>query len=84
MKLRYCDKTGLLFADGVALTIDTIVKVNTMIDYSLENQNQFEFSVTIHDKINNAIIKLDNDSIKEILDFLIKNNLKLAENIDFM
>lgn len=86
MIFDYCPYTGLLYIDDVPFTVERIKHVVDIIDYSMNNQRQFDYGVTIHDKLNGGTggtVTIDNSNIDEFLQAVADNSGRIAKDKDF-
>lgn len=84
MNITYHKKTGLIFADHVAITKERLVKIGEMLDSS---DKQFEYkvlTVTIHDKINNVSVDITKKDFDDITQYIFDNSIDLASDKDFV
>jgi hypothetical protein len=79
MKIEFCNQTGLLFVNGVAIASDMIVHLHNIIIYD----PQFNCNVTIIDKVNETSVAIGRDELIEIDNYISDNNLDLGDAKDF-
>jgi len=65
MKASFDSRTGLVYVDGVAFTIERIKFVYDIMKYGDKNKKQFEYGVTINDTENEAMILINNKNFEE-------------------
>ncbi len=79
MKIEYCERTGLLFVNEVAIATDMIVHLHDIIVYD----PQFNCNVIINDKVNKASVGIGKEELIEIDTYIANNNLDLVCADDF-
>lgn len=79
MKIEYCDHTGLLFVNKVAIAAEMLAYINNIIVYD----PQFNCSVIINDIVNEASVTIGKEELDEIDKYILTDNLTLASDSDF-
>ena len=77
MNISYCDKTGLLYVDGVAFTKEMIERAKTIVESLPDNTDQFGYGFVIEDVVNEGKVFLQKNSfylILEARDYFCKMN----------
>lgn len=82
MDITFCTYTNLLYFNTVPFTVERISFVVDMMNYGMANQRQFDYSVTIHDKVNGGTVTIDNSNIDEFLQ-AVADNSRIASDKDF-
>lgn len=81
MKIEFCENTGLLYINDVAVTNEMYEHLHTIIDY---NNMQFNCSVIINDKINEARVAISKDELLDIDLYLSNNGFEIASANEFI
>lgn len=87
MKIQYCNKTGLLFLEGVPFTIERLRAVINFFNHEHQNSyeydytEQFEYSITIKDISSKQFIHIKEKHIDDIIQAM--SMYDIASNKDF-
>ena len=84
MNITYHPKTGLIFADHVALTKERLTKIGEILDSSDKQFGYKALTVTINDKINNVSVDITKKDFDEITEYIDNNSIDLASDKDFL
>lgn len=83
LKYLYCPRTGLLYINDVPFTKERFDLVNDVISYGLKNKFQFDYDITITNKINNSEVSINKNNIIQFLDIAIKYYKKVVSDKEF-
>jgi hypothetical protein len=80
MDIQYCKHTGLLYVNGVAFTQEMVDRVKSILNKKTE---QFEYSVTVKDSVNEAEVTVT-PVVMEGINFVLQYHPDgIASDADF-